>query len=91
MPNFVGSEISYFIVGHGSRWTGAPVETFPVSITGISATPVSDRKDATWFGEGEELKAKNVASILTQFSTLMGNTTTFSVRKQTITTEELEG
>lgn len=81
--NILGSSTSYFIVG--SRDNGA---AFPVSINGFSAYRASNIQSATWYQDSATVV--QMASLLTMFARLNGDTTVFAARQQLIEYSEVE-
>ena len=80
--NILGSTTSYFIVGKKDS------NTFPVRVNGFSAYRASDIQSATWYQDSETVV--QMASLLTMFAQLHGDTTVFEGRKQTIEYAEVE-
>ena len=80
--NILGSTTSYFVVGRKNE------STFPVRVSGFSAYRVSDIQSATWYEDGDTVV--QMASLLTMFAKLNGDTTIFEGRKQLIEYSEVE-
>lgn len=80
--NLLGSTTSYFIVGKRNN------ETFPVRVSGFSAYRANDIQNATWYQDSATVV--QMASLLTMFAQLNGDSTAFEGRKQTITYAEVE-
>lgn len=74
--NILGSSTSYFVVGNKDN------NVFPVSINGFSAYRAGDIQQATWHQDSATVV--QMASLLTMFATLNGDTTVFEGRKQLI-------
>ena len=74
--NILGSTTSYFIVGRKDE------NTFPIRVSGFSAYRASDIQAATWYQDSESVV--QMASLLTMFSQINGDTTVFEGRKQLI-------
>ena len=72
----LGSSTSYFIVGKKDT------NTFPVRVNGFSAYRASDIQSATWYEDSETVV--QMASLLSMFAQLNGDSTVFAGRKQTI-------
>ena len=72
----LGSSTSYFVVGN--RDGGA----FPVRVNGFSAYRASDIQSATWYQDSATVV--QMASLLTMFAQLNGDTTVFAARQQLI-------
>lgn len=89
MDNYIGSNVAYFIVGIGKRYTYEQnVSTFPVKIDGVSTQPVDTERESTLFTKEE--RAKNINALLNQFAIIMGTGVRYEVRKQTVTNEKVE-
>ena len=80
--NLLGSTTSYFIVGKKNN------ETFPVRVSGFSAYRANDIQNATWYQDSATVV--QMASLLTMFAQLNGDSTAFEGRKQTIAYAEVE-
>lgn len=78
----LGSTTSYFIVGSKDN------NTFPVRVNGFSAYRASDIQSATWYQDSSTVV--QMASLLTMFAQLNGDTTVFEGRKQTIEYAEVD-
>ena len=74
--NILGSTTSYFVVGRKDS------STFPVRVNGFSAYRASDIQGGTWYPDSETVV--QMASLLTMFATLNGDSTVFEGRKQLI-------
>ena len=74
--HILGSTTSYFIVGKKDE------NTFPVRVSGFSAYRASDIQSATWYQDGETVV--QMASLLTMFAQLNGDSTIFEGRKQIV-------
>ena len=80
--NILGSSTSYFVVGSKD---GA---AFPVRVNGFSAYRASDIQSATWYQDSATVV--QMASLLTMFAQLNGDTTVFAARQQLIEYSEVE-
>lgn len=80
--NILGSSTSYFIVGSKDN------TAFPVSINGFSAYRASNIQSATWYQDSATVV--QMASLLTMFAQLNGDTTVFAARQQLIEYSEVE-
>lgn len=80
--NLLGSTTSYFIVGKRNN------ETFPVRVSGFSAYRANEIQNATWYQDSATVV--QMASLLTMFAQLNGDSTAFEGRKQTIEYAEVE-
>lgn len=80
--HILGSSTSYFIVG--KRDSGA----FPVRVSGFSAYRVNDIQAATWYQDSEPVV--QMASLLTMFAQINGDSTAFEGRKQVIEYSKVE-
>ena len=80
--NILGSTTSYFIVGRKDE------STFPVRVNGFSAYKAGDIQQATWYQDSETVV--QMASLLTMFAQLNGDTTVFEGRKQLIDYSQVE-
>ena len=80
--NILGSSTSYFVVGNKDG--GA----FPVRVNGFSAYRASDIQSATWYQDSATVV--QMASLLTMFAQLNGDTTVFAARQQLIEYSEVE-
>ena len=74
--NILGSSTSYFVVGSKDN------TVFPVSINGFSAYRSSGIQSATWYQDSATVV--QMASLLTMFAQLNGDSTVFEGRKQLI-------
>lgn len=80
--HILGSTTSYFVVGRKDE------NTFPVRVSGFSAYRASDIQNSTWYQDGDTVA--QMASLLTMFAQLNGDTTIFEGRKQLIEYTEVE-
>ena len=80
--HILGSSTSYFIVGQKES------ATFPVRVNGFSAYRASDIQQATWYQDSAT--AVQMASLLTMFAQLNGDSTVFKGRMQTIEYTEVD-
>ena len=78
----LGVSESYFIVGQKDN------NTFPVRVNGFSAYRANDIQNATWYQDSATVV--QMASLLTMFAQLNGDSTAFEGRKQTIEYAEVE-
>lgn len=74
--NLLGSTTSYFIVGKKNN------ETFPVRVSVFSAYRANDIQAATWYQDSATVV--QMASLLTMFAQLNGDSTVFEGREQLI-------
>lgn len=74
--NILGSSTSYFVVGIKDN------TAFPVRVNGFSAYRSSDIQSATWYQDSATVI--QMASLLTMFAQLNGDSTVFEGRKQLI-------
>lgn len=74
--NILGSSTSYFVVGTKDN------TAFPVRVNGFSAYRSSDIQSATWYQDSSTVV--QMASLLTMFAQLNGDSTVFEGRKQLI-------
>ena len=74
--NILGSSTSYFVVGKKDN------TAFPVRVNGFSAYRSSDIQSATWYQDSATVV--QMASLLTMFAQLNGDSTVFEGRKQLI-------
>lgn len=74
--NILGSSTSYFVVGIKDN------TAFPVRVNGFSAYRSSDIQSATWYQDSATVV--QMASLLTMFAQLNGDSTVFEGRKQLI-------
>ena len=74
--NILGSSTSYFVVGSKDN------VAFPVRVNGFSAYRSSDIQSATWYQDS--VTVVQMASLLTMFAQLNGDSTVFEGRKQLI-------
>ena len=74
--NILGSSTSYFVVGSKDN------TAFPVRVNGFSAYRSSDIQSATWYQDSATVV--QMASLLTMFAQLNGDSTVFAGRKQLI-------
>ena len=80
--NILGSTTSYFVVGSKDD------VAFPVRVNGFSAYRASDIQSATWYQDSATVV--QMASLLTMFAQLNGDTTIFAARQQLIEYSEVE-